>query len=79
MLPLSILSEWKSYKRLSSNKAVKARLVAKGRRKYMEMKEVRLGDFQCPQCDELLSQASVEEIPNFLLEPWLFHEKHRPV
>lgn len=79
------LSEWLEYKRYSDNKTVSARLV-KGEEKggsnstlYMEIKEARMGPFNCPHCGEMLTQGDTGAFPNFLMIPNIFHDRHKPV
>ncbi len=77
--PISGLSEWLSYKRYSDNKSISARLVEVDNTKYMEVKEARMGPFNCPHCGEMLTQGDTGAFPNFLLIPNIFHDRHKPV
>lgn len=73
------LSPWKNYKRRVDNVPVSARLVNLDGTKLLEVKESRGSEFRCPDCKYLLTQREAEEVPNFFLEPPVFHEFHRPL
>jgi hypothetical protein len=74
------VTEWKKYRRYSDRGTVSARLVRKkGGERLMEVKELRVGPFQCPHCQKTLSQVDTGAFPNALLEPRIFHENHKPL
>lgn len=73
------LSPWKNYKRYSDNVKLEARLIQVGDRKLMQVKESRNGDFCCPHCSEVISQGNGRVFPQIILEPKIFHERHRPL
>lgn len=75
----SALSEWKQYKRYSDNVKVEARLIQVGNRKLMQVKESRSGDFVCPHCAQVISQGNARSFPQTILEPRIFHERHKPL
>lgn len=75
----SALGPWKRYKRHSDNVKLEARLVQVGDKKFLEVKESRVGDFVCPCCSTILSQSNARSFPRMLLEPKIFHERHRPL
>ena len=81
---LSVLSEWRKYKRRADNIEVSARLVTiidqvRGKIKVLEIKENRMPDFACPNCKHLITQGNSQVFPNFFLEPKIFHEGHKPI
>ncbi len=56
-----------------------ARLVILRGEKLLEVKEARMDDFPCPNCQYLITQRNSGIFPNFLLEPKIFHDAHKPV
>lgn len=74
-----VLTLWKRYKRCADNVTVSARLVSRDGEKFLEVKESRMLNFQCPNCKYLITQGNYEAFPNFFLEPKIFHETHRPL
>ena len=73
------ISLWKRYARRADNVKVQARLVEKEGKKFLEVKENKVGNFVCPNCAYLLSQEDTGVFPNFFLQPNLFHQAHRPL
>lgn len=71
------LGPWKRYKRRADNVTISARLVQRDGVKLLEVKENRMPDFHCPNCQYLLTQRDTGAFPNFVLEPQLFHEAHK--
>jgi hypothetical protein len=78
MQSTSPLSPWKTYKRYSDNMKVEARLVSLGGVRMMQVKEPKSENYNCPECKVLLTQGNGLSMPQFLLEPKIFHERHRP-
>ena len=70
---------WKRYKRHADNVKLEARLVELEGKKFMEARESRGECITCPYCRETLSILSGNEWPNFVLEPKVFHTRHRPL
>ncbi|KKN17678.1 hypothetical protein LCGC14_0963370 [marine sediment metagenome] len=73
------LSPWMKFKRYSDNVKVEARLVQVGDRKLMEVRESKGDEIVCSCCGHILSQVGGKLIPNFQLEPKIFHERHKPL
>ena len=76
---LSALGEWKPYKRYSDNRKVKARLVQVRDMKLIEVEEEKGEEVKCPSCGHVISQFGGKGLPNSLLLPRIFHERHRPL
>ncbi len=76
---VSPLSDWKRYKRYTDNAKLEARLVLSGRKKMMETREGREGDFLCPHCHRVISEGNADQFPPTLLKPPTFHSLHKPL
>jgi hypothetical protein len=74
-----VLSEWKNYKRYSDSVNLEARLVNLKGKKMMQVREKKGEDFVCPCCAALLSKGNGKLVPQFVLEPAVFHQRHRPL
>ena len=69
--------EWMKFKRKSDNVKVDARLVqTNAGRRMMQIREPRGTDLVCPACSAMLTQGNARLVPDFLLEPVIFHERH---
>lgn len=79
MLSQYILSHWNRYKRYSDSVKLEARLIQVGDTKLMEVRESRGDEIVCPACKHVLSQVGGKLIPNFQLEPEIFHSQHKPI
>lgn len=83
----STQSPWKKYKRYSDNIKVEARLVTivnvttqpEGIMKLMEVRESKGDEIKCPSCGHVLSQTGGKQVPNFQLDPQIFHERYKPI
>ncbi len=78
-------SPWKRYKRYSDNISVEARLVTIHsvdgilKERWMQVRESRGAEICCPACKETLSHFGGNELPDFILRPKIFHDKHKPL
>ena len=70
---------WITYIRRADNVRVSARLIEREGEKFLEVKESNRSDFCCPNCKYLLTQRDTKDFPNFVLEPKIFHEFHKPL
>ncbi len=73
------LSPWKKYKRRVDNVPAEGRLVLRNGEKLLEVKESKGDDYSCPSCKHLITQRNGRDLPNFFLEPVIFHETYKPV
>ena len=75
----SVQEPWKKYKRYSDNVKLEARLIEVEGRKLIQVKESRTGDFVCPHCGQVISHGNAHKFPPTILDPKVFHERHRPL
>ena len=90
----STQSPWKKYKRYSDNVKVEARLIEHRSPQYsaeegrisecpavklMEVKESKTDEIKCPSCGHVLSQTGGKNVPNFRLDPKIFHARYKPI
>ena len=77
IMPFTLLTNWTRYKRRSDNVTVEARLIKEDAIKMMEIREERVDNVSCPVCNTILTTRNGRHFPNFILEPGVFHERHR--
>lgn len=75
----SVLTPWQRYKRYSDNVKLEARLVQTKGKKIMQVREPKGETYCCPECRTILTQGNGLLLPDFLLEPKVFHERHKPI